>query len=111
MKKFVILLSVFVFVGVFGYGSGMAANPSKIKVGILLPLTDFFPKLKELMDRRRVGHVAHRRPGRFDRFAHLRSTRGDGAVCDHAADSSDQTDRSLWQQAVETVTAIDIGSP
>ncbi|MBU0651786.1 MAG: hypothetical protein KKG96_02765, partial [Proteobacteria bacterium] len=47
-EKFVILLSVFVFVGVFGYGSGMAANPSKIKVGILLPLTDFFPKLKEL---------------------------------------------------------------
>ena len=47
MKKFVILLSVFVFVGVFGYGSGMAANPSKIKVGILLPLTGTFAAVAE----------------------------------------------------------------
>jgi branched-chain amino acid transport system substrate-binding protein len=47
MKKFVILLSIFVFVGVFGYGSGMAANPSKIKVGILLPLTGTFAAVAE----------------------------------------------------------------
>jgi len=36
-----------VFVGVFGYGSGMAANPSKIKVGILLPLTGTFGAVAE----------------------------------------------------------------
>jgi len=47
MKKFVILLSIFVFVGLFGYGSGMAANPSKIKVGILLPLTGTFAAVAE----------------------------------------------------------------
>ncbi|MCX5825649.1 MAG: ABC transporter substrate-binding protein [Deltaproteobacteria bacterium] len=47
MKKVVILLSVFVFVGVFGYGSGMAANPDKIKVGILLPLTGTFAAVAE----------------------------------------------------------------
>jgi branched-chain amino acid transport system substrate-binding protein len=47
MKKVVILLSIFVFVGVFGYGSGMAANPSKIKVGILLPLTGTFAAVAE----------------------------------------------------------------
>lgn len=47
MKKFVILLSIFVFVGVFGYGSGMAANPNKIKVGILLPLTGTFAAVAE----------------------------------------------------------------
>ena len=35
------------FVGVFGYGSGMAANPSKIKVGILLPLTGTFAAVAE----------------------------------------------------------------
>jgi ABC-type branched-subunit amino acid transport system substrate-binding protein len=47
MKKVVILLSIFVFVGVFGYGSGMAADPSKIKVGILLPLTGTFAAVAE----------------------------------------------------------------
>ena len=47
MKKVVILLSIFVFVGLFGYGSGMAANPSKIKVGILLPLTGTFAAVAE----------------------------------------------------------------
>ncbi len=47
MKKIVILLAIFVFVGVFGYGSAMAANPSKIKVGILLPLTGTFAAVAE----------------------------------------------------------------
>jgi len=47
MKKVVFLLSVFMFVGVFGYGSGMAANPDKIKVGILLPLTGTFAAVAE----------------------------------------------------------------
>ena len=47
MKKLVILVSIFVFVGVFGYGSAMAANPSKIKVGILLPLTGTFAAVAE----------------------------------------------------------------
>ena len=39
MKKIVICLSILVFISVFGYGSALAANPDKIKVGILLPLT------------------------------------------------------------------------
>jgi len=42
MKKLLSLLSIFLFCGVFGYGAGMAAEPSKIKVGILLPLTGTF---------------------------------------------------------------------
>ncbi len=42
MKKIVICLSILVFVAVFGYGSAQAANPDKIKVGILLPLTGTF---------------------------------------------------------------------
>ncbi|HBB17522.1 MAG: hypothetical protein A3J94_14500 [Syntrophus sp. RIFOXYC2_FULL_54_9] len=39
MKKRLVLLSVFVFCGVLVYGNALAANPDKIKVGILLPLT------------------------------------------------------------------------
>jgi uncharacterized OsmC-like protein len=42
MKKIIILLSIFVFCGVFVYGNALAANPDKIKVGILLPLTGTF---------------------------------------------------------------------
>ncbi len=40
MKKLLVLVSL--FCGVFGYGSGMAAEPAKVKVGILLPLTGTF---------------------------------------------------------------------
>ena len=47
MRKIVILLSIFVFVGVFGYGNALAANPDKIKVGILLPLTGTFAAVAE----------------------------------------------------------------
>jgi ABC-type branched-subunit amino acid transport system substrate-binding protein len=47
MKKFIILLSILVLVGVLGYGGAMAANPSKIKVGILLPLTGTFAAVAE----------------------------------------------------------------
>ena len=39
MKKLLVFLSIFVFCSVLGYGNTLAANPSKIKVGILLPLT------------------------------------------------------------------------
>jgi branched-chain amino acid transport system substrate-binding protein len=47
MKKFLVLLSIFVFCGVFGSGNTMAANPDKIKVGILLPLTGTFAAVAE----------------------------------------------------------------
>jgi len=39
MKKLSVLFSIFVCCAVLGYGNALAANPSKIKVGILLPLT------------------------------------------------------------------------
>jgi branched-chain amino acid transport system substrate-binding protein len=42
MKKSLILLSILVFCIVFGSSNTPAANPTKIKVGILLPLTGTF---------------------------------------------------------------------
>ncbi len=42
MKKLIILLSVLVCWSMFWSGSTLAANPDKIKVGILLPLTGTF---------------------------------------------------------------------
>ncbi|OGA47650.1 MAG: hypothetical protein A3F74_18185 [Betaproteobacteria bacterium RIFCSPLOWO2_12_FULL_62_58] len=42
MKKLLLLLSGFVFCSIFGYGAAVAAEPAKIKVGILLPLTGTF---------------------------------------------------------------------
>lgn len=42
MKKSLILLSILLFCSVFDYGNTLAANPDKIKVGILLPLTGTF---------------------------------------------------------------------
>jgi len=47
MKKYIILFSIFVFVTVLGYSGAMAANPDKIKVGILLPLTGTFAAVAE----------------------------------------------------------------
>jgi ABC-type branched-subunit amino acid transport system substrate-binding protein len=47
MKKFLVLLSIFVFCGVFNSGNNMAADPDKIKVGILLPLTGTFAMVAE----------------------------------------------------------------
>src|SRR5450759_1283552 len=47
MKKLWALLSIFVFCGVFGFGTTIAAEPSKIKVGILLPLTGTFAAVAE----------------------------------------------------------------
>jgi branched-chain amino acid transport system substrate-binding protein len=47
MKKIVICLAILVFISVFGYGSALAANPDKIKVGILLPLTGPFAAVAE----------------------------------------------------------------
>ena len=47
MKKFLVLISIFVFCGVFGSGNALAANPDKIKVGILLPLTGTFAMVAE----------------------------------------------------------------
>ena len=47
MKKFLVLLSILVFVSVFGFGNALAANPDKIKVGILLPLTGTFAAVAE----------------------------------------------------------------
>jgi ABC-type branched-subunit amino acid transport system substrate-binding protein len=47
MKKTIVLFLVFVFVGVLGYSAAMAANPDKIKVGILLPLTGTFAAVAE----------------------------------------------------------------
>jgi branched-chain amino acid transport system substrate-binding protein len=47
MKKYIVMLSVFVFVAVLCHGTAMAANPDKIKVGILLPLTGTFAAVAE----------------------------------------------------------------
>ena len=47
MKKILVLLSVFVVCTVSGHSSAMAANPDKIKVGILLPLTGTFAAVAE----------------------------------------------------------------
>ena len=47
MKKFLVLLSIFVFCGVFVSGNTLAADPDKIKVGILLPLTGTFAAVAE----------------------------------------------------------------
>jgi ABC-type branched-subunit amino acid transport system substrate-binding protein len=47
MKKSFVLLSVFIFCVVFGYGHALAANPDKIRVGILLPLTGTFAAVAE----------------------------------------------------------------
>jgi branched-chain amino acid transport system substrate-binding protein len=47
MKKFLALLTIFVFFCVLGSGNTLAANPDKIKVGILLPLTGTFAAVAE----------------------------------------------------------------
>ncbi len=47
MKKIVVLLLIFMVCGVLGNGGAMAANPDKIKVGILLPLTGTFAAVAE----------------------------------------------------------------
>ena len=47
MKKIVMLLLIFTVCGVLGNGTAMAANPDKIKVGILLPLTGTFAAVAE----------------------------------------------------------------
>lgn len=47
MKKISICFSIFVFVAVFVYSSAQAANPDKISVGILLPLTGPFAAVAE----------------------------------------------------------------
>ena len=47
MKKIIICLAILMFISVFGSGSALAANPDKIKVGILLPLTGPFAAVAE----------------------------------------------------------------
>jgi branched-chain amino acid transport system substrate-binding protein len=47
MKKIVVLLLICTVCGVLGNGGAMAANPSQIKVGILLPLTGTFAAVAE----------------------------------------------------------------
>jgi len=47
MKKFLVLFSILVLGGVFGSGNTLGANPDKIKVGILLPLTGTFAMVAE----------------------------------------------------------------
>lgn len=47
MKKLWILLAAMMFCSVFGYGAAVAAEPAKIKVGILLPLTGTFAAVAE----------------------------------------------------------------
>jgi branched-chain amino acid transport system substrate-binding protein len=47
MKKLLVLLSLLVLSGGLGSGNALAANPDKIKVGILLPLTGTFGAVAE----------------------------------------------------------------
>src|ERR1039457_3331090 len=47
MKKLLTALSVFLLCNAFGFGTALAADPSKIQVGILLPLTGTFAAVAE----------------------------------------------------------------
>lgn len=47
MKRVLSLISIFVLCGVFAQGAANAAEPGKIKVGILLPLTGTFAAVAE----------------------------------------------------------------
>jgi branched-chain amino acid transport system substrate-binding protein len=47
MKKFLLILLIVACFMSFGFGNTLAANPSKIKVGILLPLTGTFAAVAE----------------------------------------------------------------
>ncbi len=47
MKKLLNLLLILVLCSAFGYGTSIAAEPNKIKVGILLPLTGTFAAVAE----------------------------------------------------------------
>ncbi len=47
MKRFLVLLSILALGGLLGQGTAVAAEPSKIKVGILLPLTGTFAAVAE----------------------------------------------------------------
>ncbi len=47
MKRLCTLLAGFVFCGVLGHGAATAADPDRIKVGILLPLTGTFGAVAE----------------------------------------------------------------
>ena len=47
MKRLWGLLSIFLFCGVLGHGTASAAEPSKVKIGILLPLTGTFAAVAE----------------------------------------------------------------
>ncbi len=47
MKKYLILLSIFPLLVAFAFNNAFGANPSKIKVGILLPLTGVFGAVAE----------------------------------------------------------------
>jgi branched-chain amino acid transport system substrate-binding protein len=47
MKKLLALLSIFLFCGIQGHDAAWAAEPAKIKVGILLPLTGTFAAVAE----------------------------------------------------------------
>jgi branched-chain amino acid transport system substrate-binding protein len=47
MKKLITLLSMFALCGVLVHGNAVAAEPNKIKVGILLPLTGTFAAVAE----------------------------------------------------------------
>lgn len=47
MKKLLTLISIFLYGNIFGFGTAIAAEPNKIKVGILLPLTGTFAAVAE----------------------------------------------------------------
>lgn len=47
MKKLLTLLSIILFCNVLSYGTSLAADPAKIQVGILLPLTGTFAAVAE----------------------------------------------------------------
>ena len=47
MKKLLTALSVFLLCNAFGFGTALAADPNKIQVGILLPLTGTFAAVAE----------------------------------------------------------------
>ncbi len=47
MKKLLTLISIFLCANILGYGTAIASEPNKIKVGILLPLTGTFAAVAE----------------------------------------------------------------
>ena len=66
MKKLLNVLLVFLFGNIAGLGAAIAADPGKIQVGILLPLTGTFAACRSRVLDRIVARFAERQFARGD---------------------------------------------